>query len=144
MAIYLPVVDLLLFLLAVIAVILIYLAYEIGKLKKAVWGTDPRIEPGDLRAWPVADALLRAVKNYQVPHYEGNVHLFLIQHENCYELSPGRVVNAKKEFLIPQNGWKKYAIHLIRETIPGDHDSLLDDPNVAILATKVWQASRSN
>ena len=34
MAVYLPVIDLLLFLLAVVAVCLIYLAYEIGRLKK--------------------------------------------------------------------------------------------------------------
>jgi len=50
MAVYLPVVDLLLFLLAVIAVILIYLAYEIGKLKKVesrFERTEKKLEKGE-------------------------------------------------------------------------------------------------
>jgi len=57
MAVYLPVVDLLLFLLAVIAICLIYLAYEVSKLK----GVEKRFEHTEKKLEKEEKSMLRYI-----------------------------------------------------------------------------------
>lgn len=113
--------------------------WEMGKIKK-IFGQDPRKTKGDLRAWPVADAFMKAEKKYQVPHYAaGPVYLFLIQHEEILKLSNGKKINLSWELVSEDNGWGNFIKDLRIQYVPGDHDTLLEEPNVEELAQKINQ-----
>ena len=111
--------------------------WEWGKLKKLCLGSDPRKTPHDLRAWHVADAFTQAIKSYQVPLYEGPVWLYRPQQEEKIILGPSRVVNVQREFIFEDNGWSPYSKKLLVCEIPGDHDTLLEEPQVNLLAQQI-------
>ena len=54
-----------------------------------------------------------------------------------YRLSGGRLLNNDSDYLFHDNGWSPYAAKLSIHEVPGDHDSMVLEPNVRVLAEKL-------
>jgi thioesterase domain-containing protein len=47
------------------------------------------------------------------------------------------VTNAQREFLFHDNGWGAFVDRVDVHEVPGDHDSMVLEPNVRVLAAKL-------
>ena len=56
-----------------------------------------------------------------------------------YSLSGGRLANTDRQIIHEDNGWPRYINDLKVAEVPGNHDSMVLEPNVRVLATKMRQ-----
>ncbi|MGQ0456801.1 MAG: type I polyketide synthase [Hyphomicrobium sp.] len=85
-------------------------------------------------------AFLRAIARYQGKHYGGPVLLLRPKLKITYRLSGGRNLNHDRELVRPDNGWSPYIAALSVVEVPGNHDSMVLQPNVRVLATHLREA----
>jgi acyl transferase domain-containing protein/thioesterase domain-containing protein/acyl carrier protein len=85
-------------------------------------------------------AFLRALWRYQAKSYAGNVLLLRPKLRIAYRLSGGRLLNPDREPVHPDNGWSAYAPNLAIIEVPGDHDAMVLEPNVRVLAGHLRKA----
>jgi thioesterase domain-containing protein len=96
----------------------------------------PRTE---FRSEKIEAAFRRACDRYRLRAYPGRVVLFRPPIDACYVLGPGRVANKKRQLVVPDNGWTPWVGSLEIQEVPGDHDSMVLDPNVRVLAARLQQ-----
>jgi thioesterase domain-containing protein len=82
---------------------------------------DPRLA----RLEHVYNTNLKALKEYRSSYYNGKVTLF-----NAVERDPAVIAD-------PQYGWVGLAREIEVHQVPGDHDSMLSEPNVSALAARL-------
>ena len=82
-------------------------------------------------------AFYRAIGRYEVTPWDGPLTLLRPPLSLRYEVAPGRYVNDSREYVIPTNDWDLYAPHLAVIEVPGDHDSMVLEPNVRVLASRM-------
>jgi thioesterase domain-containing protein len=79
-----------------------------------------------------AETHWKALESYKPGNYEGTIHLFRARKQ------PLRSVD-------PSLGWQTLAPGRVKITvIPGTHETMVQDPNVQTLATKLQEAIRAN
>jgi thioesterase domain-containing protein/acyl carrier protein len=100
---------------------------------------DARDEPADdgFNNDKIADAFLEAMAHYEVPAWDGPVTLFRPPLEQHWQVTGGRWVSRNKEFVLPDNGWTRFAPRLEVIEVPGDHDSMVLAPNVTVLTQEL-------
>ena len=49
-------------------------------------------------------------------------------------MSEGRLVDADRAYVLPDNDWTQHAPRITVHEVPGDHDSMVLEPNVRVLA----------
>jgi acyl transferase domain-containing protein/thioesterase domain-containing protein/acyl carrier protein len=91
----------------------------------------------EFRSEAIKDAFYRALPKYQVRHFPGVITLFRPKLDKCFVLSDQRVLNAEREFVYHDNGWGPYADQVDVHEVPGDHDSMVLEPNVRVMAAKL-------
>ncbi len=91
----------------------------------------------EFRSEEVGAAFLRALERYRVRPYPGTVTLFRPKLEQAHVLGPGRVTNSRREFVFHDNGWGPHVERVDVHEVPGDHDSMVLEPNVRVLASKL-------
>lgn len=82
-------------------------------------------------------AFRTAVGSYKVERWTGNVALFRPPLDMFYKVSGGRWVDSEKEYVYPDNDWTQWAPALQVYEVPGDHDSMVLEPNVRVLADRM-------
>ncbi|TCV70029.1 acyl transferase domain-containing protein [Neorhizobium sp. R1-B] len=82
-------------------------------------------------------AFRRAAFQYQVKPYAGSVTLFRPKPAVFYRLSGGRCLRENRAILLPDNGWSEHVGALRVSEVPGDHDSMVLDPYVRVLAERM-------
>ena len=82
-------------------------------------------------------AFRQAVTAYQVQPWDGNLVLFRPPLDRHWKVSGGRWVSAQKEFVHHDNDWTRLAPNLRVFEVPGDHDSMVLEPNVRVLAARL-------
>jgi acyl transferase domain-containing protein/thioesterase domain-containing protein/acyl carrier protein len=82
-------------------------------------------------------AFRAALPRYDVGYYPGRLVLFRPALQVAYRLSGGRLVGNSRQFLYPDNGWTPHVSELSVYEVPGDHDSMVLEPNVRVLAEKL-------
>jgi acyl transferase domain-containing protein/thioesterase domain-containing protein/acyl carrier protein len=85
----------------------------------------------------VEAAFYRALARYEVKPYPGEVTLFRPNPQIEYHLSNGRKLVADRNFFLEDNGWTPYVGKLLVVVVPGDHDSMVLDPNVRVLSDHI-------
>lgn len=85
----------------------------------------------------VESAFRRALERYTVRPYAGDVALFRPQPEIEYHLSNGRKLMPGRNFFFEDNGWTSFVARLKVVVVPGDHDSMVLDPNVRVLSDHI-------
>jgi thioesterase domain-containing protein len=101
--------------------------------------TKPReeLQASDFRSAAVGEAFTRAVRAYRVPRYEGDVVLIRPKLDQVHELEPGRWTNAEGGFVGDANYWETFIPRIQVEVVTGDHNSMVLEPHVRVLASKV-------
>jgi len=117
------------------------LRWEIAKIRKAK-EHDPPL-PSEFRSEAVAEAFRRAVGRYDLGSYPGRIVLFRPKLEIAHVLGPGRVTNSKRVFLYHDNGWGPYCAGVDVHEVPGDHDSMVLEPHVRVLAGRLRRCMES-
>jgi thioesterase domain-containing protein/NAD(P)-dependent dehydrogenase (short-subunit alcohol dehydrogenase family)/acyl carrier protein len=109
-------------------------AWEVGKLKKKLDPRDTVYEEGSFQNDAVQQSFIRAATNFHVKPYPGKLTLYRPALDTTYEVSPGRYLNSDREIVRPDQGWTGYVEELEICEVPGDHDHMVLEPEVRVLA----------
>ena len=82
-------------------------------------------------------AFYEAIGKYQVEPWTGPITLFRPKLDLRYEVKAGRWINSARELVDEANFWRPYAENLEVFEVPGDHDSMVLEPNVRVLAKEM-------
>ncbi|PCJ49786.1 MAG: polyketide synthase [Gammaproteobacteria bacterium] len=80
-----------------------------------------------------------ALSHYDIKPLNIDAKLFRPKLPVKYKLSGGRVTNKDREIIHGDNGWPRYVNELNIFEVPGNHDSMVLEPNVRVLATKLGE-----
>ena len=80
-------------------------------------------------------AFRRALVRYTVKPYDGPVTVYRPKPEVYYRLSGGRRLMADRNLVLDDNGWSEHVDQLQVMEVPGDHDSMVLEPHVRVLAS---------
>jgi thioesterase domain-containing protein len=79
-------------------------------------------------------AFRRALGRYALAPTEGPVTVFRPRPVAHYHLSNGRRLMANRDVILDDNGWTPHVKKLRIVEVPGDHDTMVLEPNVRVLA----------
>ncbi|TAJ01879.1 MAG: polyketide synthase, partial [Planctomycetota bacterium] len=113
------------------------LDYQRARARQRRADAHPVAMPSEFRSDEIGRAFRRALGRYRVRGYPGVLTLFRPPLEIAHVLGPRRRANAKRELVFPDNGWGAYARRVDVHEVPGDHDSMVLEPNVRVLAAKL-------
>jgi thioesterase domain-containing protein/acyl carrier protein len=82
-------------------------------------------------------AFYEAIATYEVHPWDGPLTLFRPPMRGKWEVAPGRWVSAERAYVLPDNDWTPFAPRLQVIEVPGDHDSMVLEPNVRVLAARL-------
>jgi thioesterase domain-containing protein len=99
--------------------------------------------PSDFRSAEIGAAFLRALPRYEVHPYPGVITLFRPKLDVAHVLGAGRVTNIRREFVFHDNGWGPYVERVDVHEVPGDHDSIVLEPNVRVLVALLRRCLRA-
>ncbi len=119
------------------------LRWEIARIRKLRHAETPHPQPCEFRSEEIGSAFRRALEHYSVQPYPGVVSLFRPRLDVAHVLGAGRMTNARREFVFHDNGWGKYVDRLDEYEVPGSHDSMVLEPNVRVLASKLQKCIRA-
>jgi thioesterase domain-containing protein len=63
--------------------------------------------------------------------------LFRPKQDRAYVLGDNRVLDRAKEWVWEDNGWSPYCESIEVHEMPGDHDSMVLEPNVRVMAERL-------
>jgi hypothetical protein len=112
------------------------LRWEIAKIRKKRGG-DGELLPSEFRSEAIGEAFRQAVSRYVLQVHDGPITLFRPKLAIAHVLGPGRVTNARREFVFHDNGWGPWGASVEVHEVPGDHDSIVLEPNVRVLASRL-------
>lgn len=87
----------------------------------------------------IGDAFLRALDRYEIPELPIDIALFRPKLNVRFELSGGRRLDVERNFISEDNGWTPYVRNLHVFEVPGNHDSMVLEPNVRVLVSSMKQ-----
>jgi acyl transferase domain-containing protein/thioesterase domain-containing protein len=82
-------------------------------------------------------AFRRSLDRYELAHYSGQVHLFRPKLDEAHRLPGNRVASSARELIWPDNGWTAHVDRLQVFEVPGNHDSMVLEPNVRVIAARL-------
>ncbi|MGY6535720.1 MAG: type I polyketide synthase [Pararhodobacter sp.] len=80
-------------------------------------------------------AFRNALPLVQMARYDAPVALFRPPLDRHWKVTGGRWVSREKEFVSPDNDWGPWMPQLSVHEVPGDHDSMVLEPNVRVMAS---------
>ncbi len=95
------------------------------------WAEPTEASPHNRR---VEAAFREALRHVRLRRYEGQVALFRPPLDRHWRVFNGRWVSREREYVFPDNGWGVWMPKLSIYEVPGDHDSMVLEPNVRVLA----------
>jgi thioesterase domain-containing protein/malonyl CoA-acyl carrier protein transacylase len=97
-------------------------------------------ETHDFHSQVIEAAFYRALSRYAIRPLAVRATVFRPKLAPVYRLSGGRLLNRDRDHLYPDNGWGPFIEKLDIREVPGDHDSMVLEPNVRVLAAQVIEA----
>ena len=97
----------------------------------------PQQAQHEFRTQAIVDAFMEAVGNYTASPYDGDVHLYRPRLNEEFKLTGERFIDRNYNFQVADNGWTGHVRDLYVREVPGDHDSMVLEPNVRVLAAAV-------
>jgi thioesterase domain-containing protein/acyl transferase domain-containing protein len=88
----------------------------------------------------IGQAFLRALARYRVPRVEVRVDLFRPRLDVQFEFRDGRRIDRQRAFVREDNFWTDRVGAIGVHEVPGDHDSMVLEPNVRLLVAGVRRA----
>jgi acyl transferase domain-containing protein/thioesterase domain-containing protein len=96
--------------------------------------------PYEFRSQEIEAAFYRALGRYEIRPFPARVELFRPAAGELYDLGGGRRVNDEREFYYDDNGWSHLVPEVSVHEVPGDHDSMVLEPNVRVMAARLREA----
>lgn len=87
-------------------------------------------------------AFYRAIAVYETHPYDGRVALFRPPLDRYWKVSKGQWIDRGKEYVYEDNDWGRYVDDLEVIEVPGDHDSMVLEPSVRVLAERIKMSIR--
>lgn len=84
-------------------------------------------------------AFLAALPGFRMRVWDGPVTLYRPRLDHRWKVSQGRWVSTAREYVTPNNDWGPWLPRLEVSEVPGDHDSMVLEPSVRILAARIAQ-----
>jgi thioesterase domain-containing protein len=113
------------------------LRFELARVRSKRRGEAAHPQPCEFRSEEIGAAFRRALERFDVKPYAGVGTLFRPRLSVAHVLGPGRMTNARREFVFPDNGWGAHAGRIDVHEVPGDHDSMVLEPNVRVVAARL-------
>ncbi len=79
-------------------------------------------------------AFRAALGRYQIRPYDGSVILYRPKLDDVFRVGGGRMLNSEREYVYEDNGWSSLVKQVDVHEVPGDHDSMVLEPNVRTMA----------
>ena len=115
------------------------IAWEFAKRRQAQeTGPEHAFHNAEIEA-----AFYRAIAAYQVRPWDGRVVLYRPPLQGRWTVSGGAVVNSERTYVTPDNDWGLMVPGVEVHEVPGDHDSMVLEPNVRVLAGLMREAIES-
>jgi thioesterase domain-containing protein/acyl carrier protein len=109
--------------------------WEIGKLRRRF--EEPEELGGEVfHDQAIEAAFRRSLARYTVPRWD-RIVLFRPPLPKVYDLGDGRYLNRDRELLYEDNAWGRQCDRVEVLEVPGDHDSMVLEPNVRVMASKL-------
>lgn len=89
-------------------------------------------------------AFLRALWKYEIQETDVKTLLLRPKLEPYYKVSGGREINSERGLVRIDNGWTPYIHGLSIIEVPGNHDSMVLEPHVRVLADHIRTALRAS
>ncbi len=97
-------------------------------------------EGANFRSQLIEAAFYRALSRYNLEPLPVRILLCRPRLKPAYEFGPGRAINHDRRRIYHDNGWTPYGGKVEVFETPGDHDSMVLEPNVRILAARLRPA----
>ncbi|SHF70797.1 Acyl transferase domain-containing protein [Litoreibacter ascidiaceicola] len=111
------------------------IAWEIQKRR----GNDDTAEEGQqFHNVAIQDAFLESVGSYEIAPWSGPLTLFRPPLVPTWIIGD-KLVSEYRTYLYSDNDWTKFAPKVEVFEVPGDHDSMVLEPNVRVLAARIKQ-----
>jgi thioesterase domain-containing protein len=94
-------------------------------------------QDGALHSKSIELAFYRALGRYEVRRHPGVISLFRPKLQPIHVFGPGRMINKDRRFIYEDNGWAPHCERVDVVEVPGDHDSMVLEPNVRVLASRL-------
>ncbi len=93
------------------------------------------------KAASIEAAFRHAIGVYDLKGWEdGRVVLYRPPLDRHWKVTGGNWVSSAREYVYPDNLWTPFAPRLDVVEVPGDHDSMVLEPNVRVLAARMKAA----
>ena len=97
-------------------------------------------DEGALHSVEIEGAFYRALSRHRVGRYDGAITLLRPPQHWTHELPGGRRIDDGRNFVAADNGWNRHCDLVSVIEVPGDHDSMVLEPNVRVLAGHIRAA----
>lgn len=113
--------------------------WELGKVRKRFFPQEEVLRPNPtaFQNHAIEAAHYRALERYRMRHYPGRVILFRPKLDPTYVIDADRWIDHQNYYLFHDNGFGKFAADLEVYEMPGDHDSMVLEPNVRVMARRL-------
>jgi acyl transferase domain-containing protein/thioesterase domain-containing protein len=112
-------------------------AWEMGRLRRRFDDSPPEKAPEQFHDEAIEQAFRRALERYEIRPYAGTVHMFRPPLPVVHQLGDGRLLGPGRTLVLADNGWTPHVGELVVAEVPGDHDSMVLEPNVRVLARRI-------
>ena len=108
-------------------------AWEMGRLRARFEETEPLPE-NQFHNAEIEAAFRGALPLYDLRPWDGPMVLFRPALDKRWKVSGGRWVNSERDYVFEDNDWTRYVPGVEVIEVPGNHDSMVLEPNVRVLA----------
>ena len=115
--------------------------WEMQKLRKR-FGSDeePERSQDQFHNDAIETAFRGALPRYEMRHYPGPIALYRPKSDKAYVLGPDRILDSAKEWVWEDNGFGAFADSIEVFEMPGNHDSMVLEPNVRVMAERLHKS----
>ncbi len=110
---------------------------EAAKIESKIENRNGNNSGHDFHSRVIEAAFYRAAAQYEVRELPLHAVLFRPRLRPTHQLGPGRAINADRRLIYHDNGWAPFVRRMDVFEVPGDHDSMVLEPNVRVLAVRL-------
>jgi acyl transferase domain-containing protein/thioesterase domain-containing protein/acyl carrier protein len=115
--------------------------WEIKQLQKRLEDPEPvEHTPDQFQNDAIERAFRSALPRYQMRHLKGRIVLFRPKLEKAYVMGSGRYLTSGRKWVYEDNGWGEWCDEVEVHEVPGDHDAMVLEPAVRVMAKQFRQA----
>ena len=97
-------------------------------------------DEGALHSSVIEAAFNRALERYEMRYYDGTITLYRPRLTALHVLGSDRQIDPYRRFVYHDNGWGPYCDDVLVTEVPGDHDGMVLEPSVRVLASHIRSA----